>query len=219
MCLNGSIPTCGGYHLELIDYDYHDAIPYEIFEGYTVEIAYAPGYFVSELGIVYGPGKIGNRGYHRLSSYTNDAYGHQVVDLHINGKRRHKYVAVLVAEAFIPNPHEYPQVRHKDGNPYNNRVSNLEWGTNLDNVHDAIRHGTFPYPTQELIERANQARRTPVKAINVESGKEYIFPSQVDAANELGLRRSGINLTLSGRYKQTGGYEFEYLDKEEFESK
>ena len=214
LCLKGINSTCGGYHLELINIDYHDRVPYEMFEGITVEISYAPGYFVSELGIVYGPGSLGHRGYHELSSYPGDKYGHQIVDLYINGRRRHRYVAVLVAEAFIPNPHNYPEVLHDDGNPYNNHVSNLKWGTHGDNMRDAIRDGTFHYFTPEEDEMALQVLRTPVKAINIDTGEEKVFRSQADAARELGLFQPNITKVLKGIYRKTGRYIFEYVDKE-----
>ena len=219
LCLSGQNQTCAGYHLEPVDLDYHDSVPYEMFEGRTVEIEYAPGYFVSELGIVYGPGSIGRRDWHVLESYTNDKYGHQVVNLYIDGKRHHRYVAALVAEAFIPNPHGYPEVRHMDGNPYNNHVSNLEWGTHTDNMHDAQRHGTFHYFTPEEDEMALRALRTPVKAIDIKTGKTYEFESQAEAARKLGVYQSNIRHVLSGYYKQTGGYRFECLDKETFDGR
>lgn len=219
LCLNGINATCGGYHLELIDFDYEDDIPYDTFEGRTVEISYAPGYFVSELGIVYGPGSVGRRAYHRLSSHAIDKYGHQVVDLYINGTRRHRYLAVLVAEAFIPNPNNYPEVRHLDGNPHNNAVSNLAWGTHLDNMNDAKKHGTFHYFTPEEDEMSLRVLRRPVKAINIGTGREEEFVSLAEAARNLGVCQPNISHVLSGYYKQTGGYKFEYLDKDEFDER
>lgn len=219
LCLSGQNKTCKGYHLRLITVDPHDYIPYDLFNGNTVEIAYAPGYFISELGIAYGPGSLGHRRYHELTSYSNDEYGHQVVDLYINGKRQHRYLAVLVAEAFIPNPHNYPEVRHLDGNPHNNHVSNLQWGTHTDNMRDAKRHGTFHYFTPEEDEMGLRVLRTPVKAINIKTGKEYEFVSQAEAARVLGIYQPNIRHVLSGWYKQTGGYRFEYLDKDEFDAK
>lgn len=52
-----------------------------------------------------------------------------------------RYVSLhrLVAEAFIPNPKNLPQVNHKDGDRQNNRASNLEWCTGAQNVRDAQR--------------------------------------------------------------------------------
>lgn len=215
--LAGKLCTCGGCHLEVIEIDIDEIAPLDEFEGTTVRIPYAPGYYVSELGFIYAPGSMGKRTWHKLRSYSNDAYGHQVVDIYIDGKRHHKYVAVLVAEAFIPNPNKLPIVRHRDGNPLNNHVSNLEWGTHADNMDDAKRHGTFHYFTPEEDEMSLRVLRTPVRAINVHTGEIQDFPSQADAARALGVHQPNIRHVLSGWYKQTGGYRFEYLDKEEFD--
>ena len=50
----------------------------------------------------------------------------------------------LVAEAFIPNPKKYEVVNHKDLNPSNCHVSNLEWCTQAANVRHAVAYGHHP---------------------------------------------------------------------------
>ena len=59
------------------------------------------------------------------------------VSLCKNGKVTKKLIHRLVAETFIENPLNKPQVNHIDGNPLNNCVENLEWVTNAENTQHA----------------------------------------------------------------------------------
>lgn len=61
------------------------------------------------------------------------------------GKTKCFKIHRLVAEAFIPNPENKPQVNHKDGNPSNNFLDNLEWVSGSENIRHAIDTGLLKY--------------------------------------------------------------------------
>ena len=65
--------------------------------------------------------------------------GYMNVSLFKNGKKKNKLVHRLVAEAFIENIKNYPQVNHKDEDTLNNTVENLEWCTQRYNNN----YGTY----------------------------------------------------------------------------
>lgn len=67
--------------------------------------------------------------------------GYVYVILYKNNKQKGYLVHRLVAEAFIPNPENKPQVNHIDGNKLNNHVSNLEWVSQQENMQHALSNG------------------------------------------------------------------------------
>ena len=51
------------------------------------------------------------------------------------------YLHRLIAQHFIPNPNNLPEINHKDGNKLNNSIDNLEWCTYQENTCHAYKHG------------------------------------------------------------------------------
>ena len=101
------------------------------------EIANTDGqYLISDEGRVLSVGNSKTRKDKIMKTYSYSKTGHMKVDLRIAGEIKKKQIHRLVAEAFIENPENLPFVNHKDNDPTNNRMENLEWCTPRQNqVH------------------------------------------------------------------------------------
>ena len=120
--------------------------PQHIFEKDGVMWSTRPGsigYLIGSNGVI-----IGRRGKPMVGN--NDTKGYPMVvmfDKHNKPKtpKRHR----LVAEAFLLNPLNKPQVNHKDGDKENNDISNLEWATNSENHAHKMEMGLNVSPGGE----------------------------------------------------------------------
>ena len=74
-------------------------------------------------------------------TYGGNGYLQVVVSLGSRNKKKAFKIHKAVAETFIPNPENKPEVNHKNGNKNKNDVSNLEWMTSSENVQHAYENG------------------------------------------------------------------------------
>ena len=131
----------------------------------------------------------------KLSKWV-DCVGYYMVSFVCEGKKYWKRIHRLIAEAFVPNPYNLPQVNHIDGNKLNNSLDNLEWCTNQYNTKEAYDNGLY-----------KSKKECPVLAINKLSGKELEFNSIRRCAKELEINRKTLTSILKGD-KKTNNYDY-----------
>ena len=108
----------------------------------------------------------------KILNQYNDKAGYYKVKLYNgDGSFLSKGVHQLVASLFIPNPNNYPQVNHIDGNPRNNEISNLEWCSNSQNTKHAYSTGLKKIENYTG-EANNWAKLTKEDVLNIRKDRE-----------------------------------------------
>lgn len=109
---------------------------------------------------------------HIVNPWLNDN-GYYYVTLNLDGVRKNYRIHRLVAQLFIPNPNNLPQVNHKDGNKKNNRADNLEWCNNSYNQNHAIALGLIPTGTRHKASKLSRNDVDYIRTHYVKGDREY----------------------------------------------
>lgn len=129
-------------------------------------------------------GRINGKGYRLITPGVTSSGKHGTIGVHR-----------LIAMTYIPNPQNKPFINHKDGNPLNNQVSNLEWATPEENSRHAkyiLKNSNYGLPCQKII--------------CIETDR--VYNSIRDAWRDTGIHWTCIAKALNNKEgrEQAGGY-------------
>ena len=136
--------------------------------------------------------------------------GRKQVILYKNGKNTTAKIHRLVACAFIPNPCNFKEINHKDENPANNNVENLEWCNRFYNQHygTAIQRMTESMKGKFVGAKSVLSKRIYQYSINGDFICEW--ESLHAIKRELNINIANISSCCSGTRKSAGGYVWKY---------
>lgn len=139
----------------------------------------------------------------RILRQADSRDGYKMVVLCVNGEQLTRRVHRLVAMAFIPNPHNYPVINHKNEIRTDNRCSNLEWCT-------VSYNDTYGHALEKRKEKLS------IKVYQYDSSKKLIkiFPSISETARVVGCNIASIHYHIKHKCKKPyRGYYYRTTDE------
>lgn len=118
---------------------------------------------------------------------ADNGHGYKYVTVCDSGKHKRLYVHRMVADAFLANPNNLPQINHKDENKANNNVANLEWCDSQYNMD---------YSFSKAVEQ-----------IDMKTGEIVAsFKSSKEAGRQTGFSSGNISQACNGIWRYYNGY-------------
>ena len=155
-------------------------------------------YQISSLGRV----KSLKFGKERILKPIKNNKGYFVLNLLKDGKPKNMKVHRLVAQAFLNNPFNLPQINHINEIKEDNRLENLEYCDNIYNSNYGTRNERVSKSNINNSKRSKQV-------ICIETCK--IYPSTADVHRQLGFSQSSISACCIGKRNTCGGYHWQYV--------
>ena len=134
----------------------------------------------------------------KILTLVKEKDGYYVANLYKNNTTKQFRVHRLVAQAFIPNPDNLPEINHKNEIKTDNRVENLEWCTTKYNCNYGNR---------------NQKIRKKVNQYDLEGNFIKTWDSIIQIERELNIYHSRIIEVCKGKRVKIGGYVWRYADE------
>jgi HNH endonuclease/NUMOD4 motif len=137
-----------------------------------------------------------------LKPWVGNKLGHLQIAIRVRGRVKGFWLHRLILEAFKGPCPEGMECRHKDGNPINNKISNLRWGTHKRNVRDQIKHGTLRPPPSRIGEANNKTKISKKDALRIKRIFSVPQPRGTIAkvAREFGVSRDIVSSIAKGKY-------------------
>ena len=127
------------------------------------------------------------------------------VELSRDGVTKPMQIHRLVAIAFLPNPENYPEINHKDENPQNNRVDNLEWCTRQYNVNYY-----FDRRRNDSIKRNGKLKESPIIQKTLDGEFVRMWDNSRQIKKELNLSDWSVSECCRGNRKTAYGFTWHY---------
>ena len=175
-----------------------------------------PGYEISEDGHVRS--YLDRRGFGKnkyveipeLLEEQTHRDGYIYVNLRKDGKTHKGYIHHLMAETFIPNPENKPEVNHENGIKSDNSLDNLTWNTRAENMEHARRTGLWS--VEKSMAAVREACRREVYCYE----DDRYFHTSVEAADYFGVSKSCITLCCQGKSHNVSGKHVCYAEDVDF---
>ena len=162
--------------------------------------------YVTPTGNIYKD--YGNNMFYHKSVFTNKNNNYLYCGITYDEGQRQRRVHILVAEAFIPNPNNYPVVMHIDNNKQNCCVENLKWGTVQENTQQAFDDGL------QINDKSwNDSQSIHICSFDLQGNLLKMYGSVGEASRELHVTKTTIlnQCNHNVKTKPRCGYWFRYL--------